>query len=187
MEIFDLYDKDRNKLNQTMVRGDVQPEGTYRMVVHICIFNDKGQMLIQQRQPFKNGWSNLWDVTVGGHSSTGEDSATAANRELYEEIGCQMDFSEKRPALTVHWKNPGATKNAQGFDDYYLVRQNLDETQLKLQKEEVQAVKWASENEILKMIEDKTFIPYHPSMISFLFHLSLGSDCHTCPDWTIKN
>ena len=116
-------------------------------------------MLIQQRQPFKNGWSNLWDVTVGGHASTGEDSATAANRELYEEIGCQMDFSEKRPALTIHWKNPGATKNAQGFDDYYLVRQNLDETQLKLQKEEVRAVKWASENEILKMIEDKTFIP----------------------------
>ena len=33
MEIFDLYDKDRNKLNQTMVRGDVQPEGTYRMAV----------------------------------------------------------------------------------------------------------------------------------------------------------
>ena len=98
-----------------------------------------------------------------------------------------MDFSEKRPALTIHWKNPGSTKNAQGFDDYYLVRQNLDETQLKLQKEEVQAVKWASENEILKMIEDKTFIPYHPSMISFLFHLSLGSDCHTCSDWTIKN
>ena len=32
MEIFDLYDKDRNKLNQTMVRGDEQPEGTFWFV-----------------------------------------------------------------------------------------------------------------------------------------------------------
>ena len=55
-----------------MVRGDRQPEGTCRLVVHICLFNARGEMLIQQRQSFKSGWSNFWDVTVGGSAVAGE-------------------------------------------------------------------------------------------------------------------
>lgn len=49
MELWDLYTKDRERLNRTMVRGGAQPENTYRLVVHICLFNFKGEMLIQQR------------------------------------------------------------------------------------------------------------------------------------------
>ena len=56
MELFDLYTADRVKTGKTMVRGEPVPEGCYRIVVHICIFNEQGQMLIQQRQPFKRGW-----------------------------------------------------------------------------------------------------------------------------------
>ena len=49
-----------------MKRGEPMKDGDYHLVVHICIFNTDGKMLIQQRQPFKDGWSNLWDITVGG-------------------------------------------------------------------------------------------------------------------------
>jgi len=41
--------------------------------------------------------------------------------------------------------------------------------ELTLQTEEVQAVKWASKVEILKLIELKKFIPYYESIIAFLF------------------
>lgn len=85
MERWDLYTKDRAKTGRTMVRGEEQPAGTYRIVVNICIFNSRGEMLIQQRQPFKSGWSNLWDITAGGHAVAGETSAIAAERELREE------------------------------------------------------------------------------------------------------
>ena len=73
MELFDLYTADREKTGQTMVRGDAVPEGFYRLVVHVCIFHPDGRMLIQQRQPFKKGWSNFWDVTVGGSAVSGHD------------------------------------------------------------------------------------------------------------------
>ena len=53
MELFDLYTSDRVKTGRTMIRGEQTPEGFYRMVVHVCIFNPDGQMLIQQRQPLK--------------------------------------------------------------------------------------------------------------------------------------
>ena len=53
MEIWDLYTKDRIKTEETMVRGEKITKGFYRLVVHVCIFNSRGEMLIQQRQPFK--------------------------------------------------------------------------------------------------------------------------------------
>ncbi|MCY4188105.1 MAG: FAD:protein FMN transferase [Bryobacterales bacterium] len=66
MEIWDLYTADRVKTDRTMVRGEKPPKGYWHIVVHVCIFNAKGELLIQQRQPFKEGWPNMWDVTVGG-------------------------------------------------------------------------------------------------------------------------
>lgn len=84
MEIWDLYDKDRIKTGETMVRGNQFKENTYHLVVHVCIFNLEGKMLIQQRQPFKDGWPNMWDITVGGSAVSGDTSQLAADREVYE-------------------------------------------------------------------------------------------------------
>ena len=74
MELWDVYDKDRIKTGKTMVRGAEFEPDSYHMVVHVCIFNSKGEMLIQQRQPFKEGFPNLWDVTVGGSATMGDSS-----------------------------------------------------------------------------------------------------------------
>lgn len=55
MELWDVYNSDKTKSGKTMVRGEKAEKGAYRLVVHACIFNSKGEMLIQQRQPFKSG------------------------------------------------------------------------------------------------------------------------------------
>lgn len=170
MEIWDLYDEDRVKTGETMVRGEAIPDGVYHLVVHVCIFNSQGEMLIQQRQPFKSGWGNMWDVTVGGSAVSGDTSQVAAEREVAEEIGYELSLAGVRPALTIHFDD--------GFDDVYLVQRDLDVTTLKLQYEEVQAVKWASKDEILKMIEEETFIPYHPSLIDLLFFMRNQKGAH---------
>ena len=64
MEIWDLYDINRLPTGETMIRGEKIKENRYHLAVHICIFNKQGEMLIQHRQPFKSGWSDLWDITV---------------------------------------------------------------------------------------------------------------------------
>ena len=48
-EIIDLYTVDRELTGKTAKRGDALEKGTYRMVIHVCIFNRKGEMLIQKR------------------------------------------------------------------------------------------------------------------------------------------
>ena len=37
MELWDVYDINRNKTGKTAVRGEGLPEGGYHLVVHVCI------------------------------------------------------------------------------------------------------------------------------------------------------
>lgn len=176
MEIFDLYDSDRTKTGRTMERGTPEPKGFYRMVVHVCIFNSDGKMLIQQRQPFKRSWSGMWDLTVGGSSVAGDTSLTAAIRETSEEIGLQLAPDELRRVLTIQSESV--------FDDIYVVQKDLDENSLKLQYEEVAQVKWASDEEIKSMIDEEIFIPYHKSLIDLLFFMRNHDRARTAEDKT---
>ena len=176
MELFDLYTADRVKMNRTMVRGEPVPEGCYRIVVHVCIFDPEGRMLIQQRQPFKDGWSNMWDITVGGSAVAGDTSQTAAERETREEIGLSIDLTGVRPSLTLYWEH--------GFDDYYLLTRELDPASLHLQYEEVQTVRWADREEILRMIDEGEFIPYEKGLIDLLFFQRNHRGAHTRRDTT---
>lgn len=119
-------------------------------------------MLVQQRQSFKAHWSNLWDLTAGGCVISGESSQIGAGRELNEELGLDVDFSNTPPAFTVTFNG--------GFDDYYILERDLDISQLRLQRSEVQAVKWSSLEEVLTMQERGEFIPYQKGFLEFLFY-----------------
>ena len=157
MELFDLYTADRVKTDRTMVRGEQTPEGYYRLVVHVCIFNSEGQMLIQKRQPFKRGWSNLWDITVGGSAISGDSSRSAAERETLEELGISINLTNVRPTMTIYWEY--------GFDDYYVLTQDVDPDSLHLQY-------------------DGRFIPYEKSQIELLFFRRNHRSSHTRSDPT---
>ena len=176
MELWDLYTKDREKLGETMQRGAAHPAGKYRLVVHIAIFNSCGQMLIQQRQADKFGWPSMWDISASGSVITGETTSMAAERELGEELGLSVSFADRRPALTVHFPD--------GLGDVFVLEQDIDLSTVVLQEEEVQAVRWADEAEILDMIENDTFIPYQPHFIGLLFYLRNHATLHIKPDLT---
>lgn len=170
MEIWDLYDRDRIPTGETHERGKPLPEGRYHMVVHVAIFNSRGEMLIQQRQPFKAGWPNLWDITVGGSAVAGDTSRTAAERETLEEIGLAIDLSDAQPKLTIPFDV--------GFDDIYTLVMDVDLSSLRLQESEVQAVRWASEEDVLAMLAEGRFIPYHRAFIQLLFALRDSRGAH---------
>ncbi|MCD8500081.1 MAG: hypothetical protein LRY43_03340 [Gammaproteobacteria bacterium] len=65
-----------------------------------------------------------------------------------------------------------------GFDDYYIIEDDVDIDSLKLQYEEVQKVKWASKEDIIKMIEDNFFVPYHKSLIEMIFDMRNNRGSH---------
>lgn len=161
MELWDVYDRYRVKTGRTMVRGEQIQSGDYHLVVHICLFNSEGKMLIQQRQPFKEGWPDRWDVTTGGSALAGESPEQAAERELFEELGIRHDFSGIRPLMTMNF--PG------GFDDVFLIQRDIDLNTLILQTEEVQAARFADCEEICRMIAEGSFVPYQEHFIRLCF------------------
>ena len=161
MELWDIYNANREKTGKTMVRGASCEKGAFHLVVHVCIFGTDGRMLIQQRQKDKQGWPDMWDVSIGGSAVCGEDAQTAAARELHEELGLNVDLTDIRPHLTVNYDH--------GFDDFFLIVKDVELSELKLQSEEVQNVAWAARDEIKRMIADGVFIPYHPSLIDLMF------------------
>lgn len=93
MEKWDLLDGDGRPLGQTLVRGDKLRPGQYHLVVHIWVEDSKGRLLIQKRAPHLKLMPDTWAVT-GGSALAGEDSLTAAARELSEELGIEAAPSE---------------------------------------------------------------------------------------------
>ena len=177
-ESFDLYDINRNRTGKVLERGNKVPEGYYRLVVHVCVFDKDGRMLIQKRQPFKSGWSGMWDVTAGGSALAGDTSQQAASRELKEEVGIDYDLTDVRPAMTIYFDG--------GFNDIYTINMDVDIDSLQLQESEVEQVKWATEDEILEMLHNKEFVLYKTSFISLLYFLRNHNGAFTHKDPTKK-
>ena len=170
MELLDLYNKERELTNIQISRGVKVPKGYYRLVLHICIFNKEGKMLIQKRNPNKK-WGNKWDISVGGCVAVGETSNFAAMREMKEGIGFDYDLTNARCNFTFHFDG--------GFDDIFLINvDDLDLNSLTLQESEVVEVKWASLDEIIEMNKSGEFIIYYESYIRLLFEFRHAVDMY---------
>jgi isopentenyldiphosphate isomerase len=56
-------------------------------VVHLHVFNKKGEILLQKRSMNKDIQPGKWDTSVGGHVDYGETIEEALYREVREELG----------------------------------------------------------------------------------------------------
>ena len=167
MELWDVYDSERRPQGRTMVRGSEFKPGDMHLVVEVCAFNSKGEMLIQRRHPSKEGFPNMWEFTASGSVLAGETSAQGAERELLEEVGLHASFEGKAPNFTATMGN--------NFYDFFIIELEAEISELTLQPEEVSEAKWASREEILSLLDNKEFVPYHKSLIELLF---AAHDCN---------
>ena len=170
MEKFDLYDINRKKLNIVVNRGDKIPPGCFRLVVHLVIFNSKGEILIQKRHPNKKNWPSMWDITVGGCVSSGETSLEAINRESKEELGLDLENEIKRAIFSFNF--------SEGFDDIYILNKDINLNELQLQESEVVDAKWASIEEIIQMMKNNEFITYHESFLKLLLDVRFSENIY---------
>ncbi len=77
---------------RTEIHGD--PSLIHR-AVHILIFNQRGELLLQKRSMSKDLRPGMWDTSVGGHLLPGESPDDGAMREMDEELGirlCELTF-----------------------------------------------------------------------------------------------
>ena len=168
MELVDLYDENRRPLGRTAERYGPKGDGAFLTVVHVCLFDSRGRLLIQRRSESKRYWPGTWDVSVGGAVDAGETSRQAAERETREELGLTLDLGDARPSLSVNF--------AGGFDDFFLAERDVDLGELRLQREEVAEVRWAELPELRELVDRGAFTAYPMSFLELLFDLHRRAD-----------
>lgn len=99
-ELFPVVDELGNILSSA-TRGECH-NGSKLLhpVVHLHVFNGKGELYLQKRPEWKDIQPGKWDTSVGGHVDLGENVEDALRREVREELG-MTDFKPVKLASYV--------------------------------------------------------------------------------------
>lgn len=71
----------------TMEKMEVHRQGLLHRAFSVFLFDDEGNMLLQQRADEKYHSPGLWTNACCSHPMPGEDTLKAAERRLFEELG----------------------------------------------------------------------------------------------------
>lgn len=180
IEYIDVLDENGISTGQIATRNEVYKLGIWHRIVLVAIISKEKKVLLQQRQDNKKIYPGMWDISVGGHVSSGQNSISAAIREVREEVG--LHFSKKisvekfRYMLSYRFINNfenGMIDNQ--FDDFFILEldSTANETKIEFQKEEVKSVKWVSLQELEWLIKNDTSLvsrPLYPVLINYLLN-----------------
>ena len=86
-EWFPLVDEHGNVTGKATRRECHNGSKLLHPVVHLHIFNEQGDLLLQKRSATKDIQPGKWDTAVGGHVDYGESIEQALRREVGEELG----------------------------------------------------------------------------------------------------
>lgn len=149
-ELWDIYDAHRNLTGRTHRRGDPLAEGDYHLVVHVWLQNSTGEFLLTKRSPNK-GYPNMWETT-GGSALAGDDSLTAALREVREETGLILLPENGKCIIT--------DQRSDNIVDIWLFRQDFDLKNVVLQEGETCDAMYASREDLLNLREQGKLVPF---------------------------
>jgi isopentenyl-diphosphate delta-isomerase type 1 len=87
VEIFPLVDSEGRVTGKASRAECHSGSKLLHPVVHLHCFDAQGRLYLQKRAAHKDTCPGLWDTSVGGHVSYGEEVGAALLREASEELG----------------------------------------------------------------------------------------------------
>lgn len=128
----------------------------------IFVFNDKKELLLQQRAAVKYHAANSWANTCCGHPRLGENVDNAAHRRLREELGFDCELKEvfsfvyKIKLDKDMWEHE--------FLHVFIGIRNDEGGEVFPNPEEVQNVRWADVSTVRQALKEspETFAPWFP-------------------------
>jgi isopentenyldiphosphate isomerase len=158
-EYFDILDEEGNKTGIARPRSEVHSLGLLHKAVHTWLLcPTTGEIVLQKRASNKDSWPDRWDISSAGHLSSGDESLTAAQRELHEELGIDLPYDRFLFQFT-HFERLDSIQKGKPFrnhefNDVYIVLVTPEErSQL-------------NTDHVLYRTDDETLLPFPPSSSS---------------------
>lgn len=159
MELWDIYDKNKQLTGRTMKRNDwCLADDEYHLTVLGVIRHTNGRYLITKRVMTKSWAPGWWEVS-GGACMAGEKSEDAVKREVFEETGLDVSKSKGGYLFTYHRENPGQGDNY--FVDVYRFELDFEESDLHFQEAETDGYMLATLEEIQEFAKQGIFLHYN--------------------------
>ncbi|WP_313790956.1 NUDIX hydrolase [Flagellimonas alvinocaridis] len=141
-ERVDILDEQGNPTGASCLKSEAHRKGLLHPTIHVWLYTKDGRILLQQRGKHKDTHPLLWDVSVAGHVSSGEDIEWAAVREVQEEVGLTISNTDLKPIGKVK----AIHKIAEDFIDaefhhIFLCELKVPLSKLTKQESEVEALK----------------------------------------------
>ncbi len=114
LELLDVVNGEDQVVAQAS-RGKIHHARLRHRAAHIMVFNPAGDFFLQRRAWWKECAPGLWDTSAAGHLGAGESYATAAARELTEELSVSAPI-----ALTRFFKLPAAAETGFEFVEVFM-------------------------------------------------------------------
>lgn len=129
--------------------------GLWHRSIHLWIVNDQDEILLQKRSANKKFYPNVYDCSVAGHVGANEETWITAIRESKEELGIDIKKDEMKLLFTIRERLCYHDIDSREFVDVYLVRKNVNLSDLTYQEEEVSEAKYVSLREFFSLMETK--------------------------------
>ncbi|MGB5419093.1 isopentenyl-diphosphate Delta-isomerase [Algibacter sp.] len=141
-----------------MSKMEAHEKAVLHRAFSVFIFNDKNELMLQQRAMNKYHSPGLWTNTCCSHQRDGETNIQAGKRRLQEEMGFVADLKE---SISFIYKAPFDNGLTEHEFDHVLIGNYENEPIINL--EEVASWKW------MPLENVKTNISLHPELYTAWF------------------
>ena len=147
-ELVVLVDEKNNQIG-LMPKMEAHEKAVLHRAFSVFVFNNKGELMLQQRAASKYHSPLLWTNTCCSHQREGESNVEAGRRRLQEEMGFTTDLKE---VFSFIYKAPFDNGLTEHELDFVLIGSFEDKPNIN--KEEVASYKWMPLKDVKKDIEN---------------------------------
>lgn len=153
--LIDVLSESGLRTGEILSRAEVHRLGKIHRAIHLYLFNDHNQLLLQRRSLTVDSFPGVFSISVLGHVNAGEFSAATVQREIEEELG--LDASALKIEFLFSYFTEAVLSDSyidRQFNDVYVTRAALQPEKISFDPAEVSEIRLVTFEQFRQMVAD---------------------------------